>query len=259
MMKIKLKILSWIECGSSLVAVIMNKLQFGPWEWFLVQKSTWMHLQISYKYFPTTSYLSFHSYGYEWLDKQTSNNIKSEDIYIPQTSCPLKTKVVCLFFLILCQNNLKQKQWTTSVFFSCCCSQSFLSTRDRLWLNIFDTWQKAAPLAPVEGSHAAAVLCVEKSQVKQGQPLCTHTSASTPIHLGECGWMRWGYREGNHFVWRSLLYSTPVLLLICCSSTLGQGVEIDAIHYHCPPGATATVVRNLAHISGLFKDKINLN
>lgn len=125
------------------------------------------------------------------------------------------------------------------------------------WLNILDTWRKAAPLAPVEGSRAAAVLCDGKSQVKQGRPLCTHTSASSPIRLGECGWMGdWGV---NQFVWSSSLYSTPIFFLICCSSALGHGAKVAAIYYHLPPGATACVAQNMTHISGLFEDKRDQN
>lgn len=93
-----------------------------------------------------------------------------------------------------------------------------------------------ASLAPVEGSGAAAVLCVGKSQVKRGEPLCSHTSASTLIHR----------RGGSQFVWKSSLYSTLTLVLIYCSSALGWGVEAAVVTYHRPHSMAARVGWNHA-------------
>lgn len=138
----------------------------------------------------TTYFFIFHSYGNERLDKQASNNKKicrhlhfSTKVFAKDESC-----LSLSYFSV----DINEKRSCEHLYFSRAAVQNFFSPHGGLRLNIFDTWRKAAPLAAVEGRPAAAVLCVGKSQVKQGRPLCTHTSASTPIHLGECKGRRWG-------------------------------------------------------------------
>lgn len=106
------------------------------------------------------------------------------------------------------------------------------------WPYIFTRGRKPLPLASLV-CVAAAVLCVGKSWMKRGCPLRTHTSASTHA--------TWG---GNQFVWRRLLFSTLILVLISSSSALTQGVKaaITAIIMFI------SVAWNFSSISGVCKD-----
>lgn len=80
----------------------------------------------------------------------------------------------------------------------------------------FHTWQKPASASGLQGrvagSLAAAVLCIGKSRMKRG------------VRVTRIPLLQHVLLKGLQIIWRSLLFSTLILVLIFSSSALGQGV-----------------------------------